>query len=352
MDVSPQKGKHMAEPGELTSKSDFVASRKQIKRMARIVALLKQGDITMKDILLDLEDSTLRGTTDITCASRTIRRDLEILRREYHCPLEYDRPGHHYTLYNKGWEFTLPAVLNNNELLAIVIGGKLSKDILPPSTSRSVEDAVNEVIRSNSTSDFLSSGRIGALKILSNTGETISDEVFNVVFEAWRTCHRLLIDYRNSKDVRSQRVIEPHALVFFDMQWSLKAFCPDTRKWQTYLVSRIDRAYRQEERFSPSQKEIDAISPDNYYNFPAAGSLKIRLTRRGLQFAKSHPLRSTQVITAKDMDTFILTVPEISTEEMLRWTLSQVPGDAIPIGPQTMVDAFKSALDKMKALCP
>ena len=331
----------MAEQEEQASKSDFVASRKQIKRMARIVALLKQGDMTMKDILADLENSTMGGTTDISCASRTVRRDIEILKKEYHCPLDYDRSGHCYTLYNKNWDFTLPAVLNNSELLAIVIGGKLSKDILPPSTSRSVEDAVNEVIRCNSTDDYLSRGRIGALKILSNTGETV-----------WRTCHRLLIDYRNSRDERSQRVIEPHAIVFYDMQWSIKAFCPDKGKWLTFLVSRIDRAYRQEEKFIPSQKEIDSITPDNYYSFPSAGNVKIRLTRRGLQFAKSHPLRSTQSVTAKDMATYILSVPDISTEEMLHWTLSQVPGDAIPVEPQTMVDAFKEALDKMRSLCP
>lgn len=349
MDASNDKD--MMEGAE-PAKSDFVASRKQIKRMARIVALLKKGDLTMRDILADLEDSTIRGTTDISCASRTVRRDIEILKKEYNCPLDYDRSGHCYTLYNKSWEFTLPAVLNNSELLAIVIGGKFSKDILPPSTSRSVEDAVNEVIRSNSTGDFLSSGRIGALKILSNTGVTVSDEVFNVVFDAWRTCHRLLIDYRNSKDERSQRVIEPHAIVFYDMQWSVRAYWPEKKKWLTYLVSRIDRAYRQEETFTPSQREIDAITPDNYYGFPSAGGVRIRLTRRGLQFAKSHPLRSTQTVTAKDMDTYILSVEDISTEEMLRWTLSQVPGDAIPVEPQPMVDAFKEALDKMRSLCP
>ena len=53
-------GASMAEQETQASKSDFVASRKQIKRMARIVALLKQGDMTMKDILADLEDSTMK----------------------------------------------------------------------------------------------------------------------------------------------------------------------------------------------------------------------------------------------------------------------------------------------------
>lgn len=208
----------MEEREKITSKSDFVVSRKQIRRMARIVALLKKGDCTMSDFLRDLDDAANRGTSDITCASRTLRRDIEILKKEYNCPMDYDRSDHCYTLYNKAWNFTVPTVMNDSELLAVVIGGKFSKDILPPSISRSVEDAVDEVIRSNSTGSFLSSGRIASLRILTNAGDDVSDEVFGVVFDAWRTCRRLLVDYRNMRDERSARVIEPHALVFYDMQ--------------------------------------------------------------------------------------------------------------------------------------
>lgn len=342
----------MEEREKITSKSDFVVSRKQIRRMARIVALLKKGDCTMSDFLRDLDDAANRGTSDITCASRTLRRDIEILKKEYNCPMDYDRSGHCYTLYNKAWNFTVPTVMNDSELLAVVIGGKFSKDILPPSISRSVEDAVDEVIRSNSTGSFLSSGRIASLKILTNAGDDVSDEVFGVVFDAWRTCRRLLVDYRNMRDERSARVIEPHALVFYDMQWSIRARCPDNGKWLTFLVSRIDRAYAQEEHFIPDTKEINSITSDNYYRFPADCGARIRMNRQGLQFAKAHPLRSTQTVTAKDMDTFVLSVPEVSREEMLRWTLSQVPGDAIPIEPPKMVDAFRDALDRMRAMCP
>lgn len=337
---------------EMTMKSDFVASRKQIKRMARIVALLKQGDKRMSEILEDLEDSTTHGTSDISCVSRTVRRDLDILRREYHCPIDYDRSGHCYTLYDKNWEFTLPSVLNRNELLAIVIGGKLCKDILPPSVSRSVTDAVNEVIRSQSTGDFLSSGRVKAMKILSNMSASVSDEIFGVVFEAWRTCHCLLIDYRNHLDERSVLIIEPHALVFFNMQWRIRAYCPKLKLWKYYLVSRIDRAYQQSETFVASQKEIDTISADNFYDFPTLDEVKIRLTKHGLQYAKANMLRSKQTITAENMDTFILTAPDVSKEEVLRWTLAQTPGAAIPVAPPEMVTAFKEALDKLRSLCP
>ena len=37
---------------------------------------------------------------------------------------------------------------------------------------------------------------------------------------------------------------------------------------------------------------------------------------------------------------------------MLKWTLANVPGDAVPVEPPAMVDAFREALDRMRAMLP
>ncbi|MBR4125929.1 MAG: WYL domain-containing protein, partial [Victivallales bacterium] len=335
-----------------SSQSHFVTSRKQVKRLAHIVSLLKQGDLTSAELLRDLDESSLFGSSDISCSPRTLRHDIEILRREYDCPVLFDFSAKRYTLLNKNWNFTLPALLNPNELLAIVIGGKISRDIFPPNISRNVTDAVNEIIRYNSDGGFLSSGRVHALKILSNPGEIVDEEVFLQVFNAWRTCRQILIDYQSSKDERTRRIIEPHALVFYDMQWSIRAYCPDASQWRTFLVSRIVHAQVQETHFVPDDKTIDTISADNYFGFPSVGTAQIRLTRGGMQFAKAHWLRSDQQITVLAPETFLLTVSDISEEELLRWTLSQVPGDAIPVAPPKLVKSFRSALRKIMSLIP
>ena len=45
-------------------------------------------------------------------------------------------------------------------------------------------------------------------------------------------------------------------------------------------------------------------------------------------------------------------VPSISMQEMLRWTLANVPGDVVPVEPPAMVNAFREALEKMLSMCP
>ncbi len=336
---------------EKNSKSDFVASRKQIKRMARIVALLKLGDRTGAEMLRDLDESSTFGTTDISCSPRTLRHDIEVLKNEYNCPVCFNYSSKRYEMYNKSWDFTLPTVLNRNELLAIVIGGKFSQDILPKELSRGVADAVDEVVRSNESGDYLSGSRLESLKILTCAGEPLGDRIFSTVFEAWRLCRRLRIEYQGKDDGRTERIIEPHALVFHDMQWGIKGFCPDTKEWRTFLVARIAEAYPLPSTFVPDDDAIRAISPDNFFKFPDACDATLRLTKNGVRYAKAHPLRQKQQIDATEDGGFLLHAPNVSYEDVRRWTLSQVPGDAIPVSPKHFVEKLADDLQKLQKLC-
>ena len=332
-------------------KGGFAASRKQIRRMAVIVATLKKGDCTMDDIQYEIDKVTRRDGSRLNCSERTLRSDMDILRREFGCPVEYDQSLHRYVLRDKGWEFSVPALLSGSELLALVIGGKLSHDILPPSVSLRVEAAVDEVLRYNDTDGMIASGRIGALKIIAHAGDSVSDEVFSSVFDAWRDCHLLIIEYNDSMDRHVSRRIEPHALVFHDMQWSIRARCPEEEHpVRTYLVSRIERAYVLQDRFTPSEDIVKGAAADNYFMFPEAGGVRIRLNRRGAQYARAHRLRTTQSLTRTGEDEYYLSVPSVSVQEMLKWTLANVPGDAVPVEPPAMVDAFREALDRMRAM--
>ena len=331
----------------------YSASRKQIRRMAIIVATLKKGDCTMPEIQDEMDRATRRDGSKLNCSERTVRGDMAILRNEFGCPVEYDQSLHRYVLREKSWEFTVPAILNSSELLAVVIGGKFSRDILPPSVSQRVEAAVNEVLRFNNTDGMIAGGRLDSLRIISNTGDVLSDEVFGNVFDAWRNCHVLLIEYNDAQDRHVTRRIEPHALVFYDMQWSIRACSqeePDSVR--TYLVSRIDRAYVLNDKFVPSDKIIRTACADNYYMFHDDGHVKIRLNRRGAQYARAHKLRSTQTLTRTGEDEYYLMVPSISIQEMLRWTLANVPGDVVPVEPPAMVNAYRKALEKMLEMCP
>ena len=77
-------------------KGGFAASRKQIRRMAVIVATLKKGDCTMDDIQYEIDKVTRRDGSRLNCSERTLRSDMDILRREFGCPVEYDQSLHRY----------------------------------------------------------------------------------------------------------------------------------------------------------------------------------------------------------------------------------------------------------------
>lgn len=306
--------------------------------------------------MLDIQDELdriSRGDIRLSCTERTVRNDIYILQKEYGCPVEYAPSLHKYVLWDKEWSFSVPALMNADELLAVIIGEKFSKDILPPSISKKVEEAVNEILRFNSSNEFIAKGRIDSMRLLSNIGSIVKDAIFKPVFDAWRGCKKLYIEYNDKDNNQTKRVIEPHALVFYDMQWSIRAKCPDDDDGiRTFHVGRITQAYVLEEGFIPDKAVIDTVKPDNYYMFKERGEVKIRLTQRGAQYARIHLLRSDQTLTMQDKDTLILTVKSVSEEEAIQWILSHIPGDAIPIEPQWIVDAFKKALDTMKALCP
>lgn len=175
------------------SQSKFIASRKQLHRMAEIVAILKKRPwVKMKKIKDTLDATEFTDGAYLACGNRTIQRDIKVLREEYYAPIEYSKSECAYSLLDQEWTFQVPALLNPDELLAITIGGKLSQDIFPQSLSQRVTKAVNEVLRYNE-SESLSTELLASLKVLS--ASTVTGEIFEIVFDAWRQRKVLQIKY-------------------------------------------------------------------------------------------------------------------------------------------------------------
>lgn len=330
------------------------AIRKQLRRLTHIVSVLKRGDMTAQEILRDLEANSRIDGRETSCSARTLRRDIAILREDYHCPILYRAAEHVYYLEDREWNFQalLPSAVSNDEALALVLGGKFAQDILPPTISHGVERAVDEILSHHEGEAFLSEQRIKSLKILVSAGPVLT-EVFHKVFDAWRTCHCLTIDYCDSSEKHVQHLIEPQSLVFYDMQWGLKAFCPKETKWRTFLLSRIENAYEMDQTFKPDNRYIHGISADNYFQFPEIPEVKIRLSKAGNRYAQAHPLHAEQKIKSDGQGNYILQVPKVSKEKAVPWILSHAyPGDAIPLEPKKLVEALKKALRSILAQCP
>ena len=329
------------------SQSKFIASRKQLHRMAEIVAILKKRPwVKMKKIKDTLDATEFTDGAYLACGNRTIQRNIKVLREEYYAPIEYSKSECAYSLLDQEWTFQVPALLNPDELLAITIGGKLSQDIFPQSLSQRVTKAVNEVLRYNE-SESLSTELLASLKVLS--ASTVTGEIFEIVFDAWRQRKVLQIKYVDKNGNSEWRDVEPHTLVFYDMKWSIKGFCRLRQQPRTFHLGRIMAVIMQEDTFTPSQEIIDSVTTDSFLDYEKIKNVELLLTESGKQFALTNPLHSNQSFLQEENGCRLF-VPAISLEQLTPWVLKQ-QGNAKPLSPPKVVEAIRQSVRNLADAC-
>lgn len=328
----------------------FTASRKQLQRMAIIVAMLKEREwVRMKSIIQRLEATEFEAGAYLGCGNRTIQRDIRILHDEYQAPVEYSRSEAAYTLTDKEWTFQVPALLNPDELLAVMIGGKLSRDIFPDCISSRVSRAVGEILRYNE-SEYITPELVDSLKVLPDAVTVVPDEIFEAAFDAWRSRRVLRINYMEKDGGTLVRDIEPHTLVFHEMHWSIKGFCRLRNGVRTFHLSRIRSALILDDHFVPNTDIIDSVTPDQFLDYDRVKDVTIRLTEEGRQFASVYALHSAQSFMRGDDGLFMMFVPSVPIERLVPWILRQA-GDAEPLSPPAAVEAVRTAVRRLADVC-
>ena len=329
---------------------NFAVSRKQLHRMNRIVALLKQEqNVTQKRMLEVLAETEFASSGPIlTCGEKTLQRDLRILREEFDCPLEW-AASRVYVLGSRYWTLPIPAVLNEEELFAIVLGGKMAVDMLPPVVAEKITSAVNAVVVCNSIGDNVPE-LVSRLKILAGTATEIHARTFLTVFEAWRTRRLLSISYCDWKGNITERVVEPQVLIFHEMQWSIKGLCHLRNRNRSFYLQRMQSVRMQDEHFRADNDLVNSITLDTVFFRERMSGIVIRLTEKGRQFAGTHVLHSEQTFRRNDDGTYLMTIPDGAVELVIPWILRQA-GEAAIVSPPEMVIRVREAVARLMKTC-
>ncbi len=320
-------------------------TRMQVFRMARIVSLLKQNRYPSAERLLreyeklEYEESLLiRPSYNI----RTVYRDVDSLKNDFHCPIAYSQARKGYYLTDHTWEFNCPAQLSESAMFALVLGARIAEDVFPDPLRGRIRTAVAEILKGNNP-DFLDTALLHSLKVFAESGAVRDSAVFPVVFEAWQTHRQLRIfydDMRGGKPV--ERVVDPHVLFLYVREWRIKAFCHLRKAPRTFVISRIVKAELLETSFVPDKAIIDSVSLDTIVAWKKYPDVKIRLTGDARKFVSSYRMHSRQTLTEEPDGSWLFTIPEVPEQVVVPWILSQ-QGDAIPLAPPEIVDAVKAA---------
>ncbi len=319
--------------------------KSQMHRLMRIAALLKENRYPNSEFLIkEFRRIAVEEDLDIDCGKKTILRDMKILENEFGCPLAFDRSRNGYYLKHHGWDFISPALLDENEMLAAVIGARIAEKIFPAPLKNKIRNAVDYLLQNNNP-DFLDTANMESLNILSCLYANIEPEIFQTLFLGWQSNHCVKIAYADWQGEITERIIEPHTLVFFNNSWYTKGFCHLKNQPRTFALRRMKKAELLKSDFTPDKEIIASVNPDDFLGFEKISNVKLHAYGHALNALKAIPLHSHQIIH----DDGTVEIPAVSKEVLFPFVLSHECNVKI-LEPAELQSELKEKLQKMLSL--
>ncbi|MDD3127235.1 MAG: WYL domain-containing protein [Candidatus Izemoplasmatales bacterium] len=281
----------------------------------------------------------------ISCSIKTIQRDIKVLKDEFNCPMEYDYLRKGYYLIHHGWNFSCPAILCEHEMIASVLGARIAEEIFPEPLKSDIRNAVDFQLSANNP-DFLDKAFVRSLTLIPGLKISIDAEVFMNIFHCWQNHEAVNITYEDADGKRSDRMVEPHALVYYDRSWYVKGFCLKRNQRRTFAIHRIVAAAKSGKYFEPDEKIISSTTADNFLEYNRIENVKILCHKSIKSFLAAKPLHTEQIIEKVDNEHFSVLVPSVPEPEIIHWVLYQA-GLARVLEPMPLKKMVKTAAKKI-----
>ena len=221
--------------------------------------------------------------------------------------IEVDHHDHNgYYLMNTNWN-GYASFLGEDEMEAAVLGAQFAERILPPSPLRDkIRGSVDSLWAEHNLPDEDSDVQWNSL-IIQGLPVKIDPQVFQIIFEQWRSQHDVEITYT---PIRRGKVhtatIEPHILTFCNGTWYVRGKVispgkrnPDHKDFLTFALHRISAARRVGNLFVPDMEEIEAVSKGNAFDFPMIKDVRLKASGMALRQAlESLPVKRVDYMTS------------------------------------------------------
>ena len=321
-------------------------NKKQLKRMLLFISEVKQNRYPNSYSFAEfLRKTDIDDNMNIACSSRTIQRDIEVLKKDFDAPLRYDHDNQGYILDVPGWEFSIP-VVSESEMLAMVMGGRFAESILPDSDIKfRILEAVAQQLSTNSAG-LLEHASIDSLMICGRMSVHVDGRIFQTVFDAWRNNEALDIEYINARGIESRRRVDPHILAFQDGGWFIKGFCHLKDDIRLFALHRIKSAVSSKKYFTRSRQLTAKTRKEGLFELPTMEGVVLRCEERIFSYALDYFFHKDQSIRHFDNGFFELHIPSVPEDEIIRWIMSQA-GRAVVVQPESLKSKIKEYAAKI-----
>ncbi len=316
--------------------------RKQLRRLLRIAAQLKENRYpNRRSLAAEFRRADIDENLNLACSTKTIQRDLMVLKEDFNCPLAFDHEQNGYYLKHHGWDFTCPTLYEEHEMLAAVLGARLAEEVFPEPLRGEVRQAVDFQLSQNNP-DFLDAAIINSLFVIPGLKATINAAVFMTVFSCWQIRHNVEIEYRDINDQITRRLIEPHALVYYGTSWYVKARCLLRHEIRNFAIHRMVVATASTRDFEPDRKIINGLLDDKFLTYAEITDIKLLCDNRIRNFVEASPLHRHQTLEPCGQEHFLLLLPAMPEHEIIQWILYQA-GNAQLLEPAFLRETINHA---------
>lgn len=313
----------------------------QTLRLLRIVARLKENCYpNAQSMVKEFRDIDIDENINISCTTRTVQRDFELLKNEFNCPLKFDRARNGYYLVHHNWDFVFPSILTEDEMFTAIIGAKIAEYIFPAPLKNTIRHAVDVLLQKNNTK-FLNTANLNSIAILTKLSISIDSDIFMTLFNGWKLQRCVKITYLDTNNNESTRIIEPHSFVFFENAWYSKGLCQTKNAIRTFALHRIQSAELLPQYFMTNNKIIKTINTDDFLDYDKIQDIKLEIDPSLKEHLKTTPLHSRQVIRKQTLE-----IPQITKNLLFSFLLSQ-QGKAKLISHPEIQKEFKEKLQQM-----
>ncbi len=323
-------------------------SQYRLKRMIRIVDMMRKHKYpNYTTIKRDFDQATYdtNETLILTCDRKTVWKDLKILKDEFNCPWEYDRRRHGYYLTDPHWDFAYPAYLSETQMMAMLMGRRISEEIFPEPLRSEITDAVDYLLNV-ANPDLVKCSFVSQMKLFSAQIGEIDSEIFDCVYRAWRDHQILHIEYRDYHGNISEREIEPHALFFNNNNWYIYARAKDLDAIRSFMIHRIQKVKALPETFIPDP----AIYGDIKFTLTPVSNVVLRFHKDIHDAIFSVPFHEKQEIIwdTGDEQYKLVKIPVAPQEILIQRILSQ-KGKLVVIEPLSLKEEVRKAAEEVIA---
>lgn len=311
--------------------------KKQLQRLIRLVAQLKENRYpNCTSFAEEMRKADIEENLNLSCTTKTIFRDIQLLKDEFAAPISFDKSRNGYYLTRRNWNFSCPQIYDDSEMLAAVLGARIAEHIFPAPMRERIRAAVDYLLAHNNP-DFLDTTQMDSLVIIPANRTRIDAAIFMPLFYAWQSHEICRIEYTSSKGEATTRDFEPHALVFFEGVWYAKGFCHARNGMRTLVLSRMKSVVPLGKHFKPDPKIIKTANEEGIFDPEKVTDVVVKCDEYLTNIIHTRPLHPEQRIKRLPDGGCRISVSEMSKYRLITWVMHQC-GRATVITPSTITE--------------